>query len=167
MSAENKIWTCKIGEVDVAKLREVHPGSGADGPMRDAVEGAYKELTGEEPTFTFSGWGGELNEAERATVEDRLPSATMLTRLEGKVYCADLFPHEFAEVTLSVHEGAELASVAVRLPDGSYDSREVAIRPDGDLLTTMMQETRRAVAERTAAALNDPTRIPDSPGPHA
>lgn len=61
-----KIWGCKIGEV-----ASVPPG--ADAPMREAVERAYKELTGEEAVFNFSGWGEELTEGERAVVEDRLP----------------------------------------------------------------------------------------------
>lgn len=57
-------WTCKIGEA---------PGSFKDLPMREAIARAYEELTGQPPTFVFSGWGGELTEAERAVVEDRLP----------------------------------------------------------------------------------------------
>lgn len=69
-----KIWSCKIGEVDEQKLREKFPHSGADGPMREAVERAYFELTGEDPVFLFSGWGAELTESERAVVEDRLPA---------------------------------------------------------------------------------------------
>ena len=63
-----KIWTCKIGEVDNTK---VPPGG--DLPMRIAITKAYIELTGVEPTFLFSGWGGELTELERAVVEDREP----------------------------------------------------------------------------------------------
>jgi hypothetical protein len=63
-----KIWSCKIGEVDASKLP-----SGADLPMRQAVARAYRELTGEEPEFLFSGWGAELDECERAVVENRLP----------------------------------------------------------------------------------------------
>lgn len=63
-----KIWFCKIGEVE--SLPEI---GGADLPMRKAVEQAYRELTGEEPVFTFSGWGAELEEIERAVVEDREP----------------------------------------------------------------------------------------------
>ena len=65
-----KIWTCKIGECDFDQ-------HGMDQPMRHAVARAYKELTGQEPTFIFSGWGGELTEYERAVVEDREP------KLEG------------------------------------------------------------------------------------
>ena len=61
-----KIWTCKIGEA-----AEV-PG-GADEQMRRAVEAAYREVTGSESSFLFSGWGGKLNEGERAVVENRLP----------------------------------------------------------------------------------------------
>ena len=64
-----KIWTCKIGEVDGVP-------SGADAPMRKAVVKAYKEITGVEPEFVLSGWGGELHENERAVVEDRLPRAS-------------------------------------------------------------------------------------------
>ncbi len=58
-----KLWSCKIGEVANKKV----PG-GADKPMRDAVRKAYKELTGEEPKFIFSGWGAELTKRERDTV---------------------------------------------------------------------------------------------------
>ena len=61
-----KIWTCKIGET-------TQPINGADAPMRQAVAIAYKQLTGEEPAFLFSGWGDSLTESERAVVENRLP----------------------------------------------------------------------------------------------
>lgn len=63
-----KIWYCKIGEVDESA---VPPGG--DAPMRDAVERAFLEVTGQDSQFTFSGWGGELDESERAVVEDREP----------------------------------------------------------------------------------------------
>lgn len=63
-----KIWSCKIGE---ASPGQVPPG--ADAPMREAVERAYREITGEDPKFIFSGWGAELDEGERAVVENRLP----------------------------------------------------------------------------------------------
>lgn len=67
-----KIWTCKIGEVPSVP-------SGADGPMRYAVADAYRQITGQDPAFIFSGWGGELDECERAVVEDRLPTLTTRT----------------------------------------------------------------------------------------
>lgn len=60
------IWFCKIGEHSPLQR-------GADSPMRDAVAAEYKKLTGQEPAFIFSGWGGELTEGERAVVENRLP----------------------------------------------------------------------------------------------
>lgn len=63
-----KIWSCKIGEVDVGLLP-----TGADHPMRRAVEEAYQRLTGQESQFIFSGWGAELTEGERAVVENRMP----------------------------------------------------------------------------------------------
>lgn len=64
-----KIWSCKIGECDAALLPE-----GADAPMRAAVGRAYREVTGVDAAFNFSGWGAELEEPERAVVEKREPS---------------------------------------------------------------------------------------------
>lgn len=61
-----KIWYCKIGEVGSVPM-------GSDAPMRTAIRRAYKEITGEEPEFIFSGWGAELTEPERAVVENRPP----------------------------------------------------------------------------------------------
>lgn len=66
--AIHKTWSCKVGEV--------HPNllpKGADWPMREAVARAYKELTGEEPAFIFSGWAAKLTESERAVHEGRSP----------------------------------------------------------------------------------------------
>jgi hypothetical protein len=64
---KKQIWQCKIGE---------HPflPSGADAPMRAAVQDAYKKLTGEYAQFCFSGWGATLDECERAVVENRPPA---------------------------------------------------------------------------------------------
>lgn len=62
-----KVWECKIGWGDVS--------GEADVPMRRAVAEAFRQLTGHEPQFIFSGWGGRLSEAELAVVEDRLPRA--------------------------------------------------------------------------------------------
>lgn len=62
-----KIWTCKIGGFAAQLPR------GADAPMRAAVARAFREITGAEPDFCFSGWGGDLTEPERAVVEDREP----------------------------------------------------------------------------------------------
>ncbi len=55
-----KIWSCKIGEVEESRV----PDDG-DGPMREAVEKAYKEVTGRDCKFNFSGWGAELDEIQR------------------------------------------------------------------------------------------------------
>lgn len=62
------IWTCKIGGPAIQFQ------SGADAPMRQAVQAAFKQVTGNDEVFCFSGWGGELTEPERAVVENRLPS---------------------------------------------------------------------------------------------
>lgn len=64
----HKTWFCKVGEVHPSLLPQ-----GADWGMRQAVQDAYKALTGEEPVFIFSGWAAKLTESERAVVEDRLP----------------------------------------------------------------------------------------------
>jgi hypothetical protein len=61
-----KIWTCKIGECEDSTLP-----MGADSPMRQAVREAYVRITGQEPKFTFSGWGGSLTEVERQVVEGK------------------------------------------------------------------------------------------------
>lgn len=63
-----KIWECKIGG-EVGDLP-----AGADGPMRRAVQTAFKTLTGVEASFTFSGWGATLTEGERAVHENREPN---------------------------------------------------------------------------------------------
>lgn len=65
-----QIWTCKIG----GSAEPLPPG--ADMPMREAVAEAYRKITGIEPEFVFSGWGGSLTEPERAVVENRLPDTT-------------------------------------------------------------------------------------------
>ena len=62
------IWTCKIGGPAIQFQ------SGADAPMRQAAQAAFKQVTGNDEAFCFSGWGGELTEPERAVVENRLPS---------------------------------------------------------------------------------------------
>ena len=62
------IWDCKIG----TKSNVMLP-SGADVPMRAAIAKAFKEITGVDAEFCFSGWGAELNEVELSVVEDREP----------------------------------------------------------------------------------------------
>lgn len=67
-----KIWSCKIGELTEEELHDAHPNP-ADPPMRAAIERAYRDVTGRDPQFIFSGWGAELEEIERAVVENREP----------------------------------------------------------------------------------------------
>lgn len=57
------IWYCKIGSVSADRLPD-----GCDFPMRRAVEKAYKEITGEDPKYIFSGWGAHLTEGEQEVV---------------------------------------------------------------------------------------------------
>lgn len=63
-----RMWHCEIGEVDCGKIP-----MGGDSPMRDAVAKAFKDLTGEDDVFIFSGWGNKLSEGRRAVVENRMP----------------------------------------------------------------------------------------------
>lgn len=60
-----KIWDCKIGEVSEGELPD-----GADLPMRDAIREAYLKITGREPQFMFSGWGGSLTPVQRKIVNN-------------------------------------------------------------------------------------------------
>lgn len=60
-----KIWSCLIGEVPDSMVPQ-----GGDWPMRQAVANAYRELTGAEPRFIFSGWGAELTDIQREIVEE-------------------------------------------------------------------------------------------------
>lgn len=62
-----KIWTCKIGGVYEGDLPD-----GADAPMRRAVEKAYREITGVDADFNFSGWGGELSASEAVVAKRHL-----------------------------------------------------------------------------------------------
>lgn len=55
----NKIWGCKIGLANGEELPD-----GADAPMRQAVQKAFRELTGLDDLFCFSGWGTKLDEHE-------------------------------------------------------------------------------------------------------
>lgn len=71
-----KIWSCKIGEVDPNGLSD-----GADSPMRQAVQVAYRMLTGQEPEFCFSGWAAELDEVERKVAESHVEHTTGLRDL--------------------------------------------------------------------------------------
>jgi hypothetical protein len=44
--------------------------------MRRAVKEAYRRLTGKEPEFLFTGWGGRLTGSERDYVEHSRRKAT-------------------------------------------------------------------------------------------
>jgi hypothetical protein len=58
-----KIWECKIGGVE-----SVMPG--ADLHMRHAISAAYRQITGREPHFIFSGWGGQLTDDELDVIDE-------------------------------------------------------------------------------------------------
>jgi hypothetical protein len=79
-----KIWKCKIGG-ECGELRH-----GADLPMRDAIALAFKEITGREPQFIFSGWGAELTEGERAVHENREASPEYYAKLKLEAAAPEL-----------------------------------------------------------------------------
>ena len=64
--AGKRVWACKV----LWGLDSELPG-GADGPMRVAVKEAFRTLTGRWPDMVFSGWGGQLTEAELRCVEQQ------------------------------------------------------------------------------------------------
>lgn len=68
---EDQVWYCKIGGPGL----KLPPG--ADGPMRDAVEAAFRRLAGVEARACFSGWGQEWSEGEiqALTPPDETPLA--------------------------------------------------------------------------------------------
>lgn len=66
-SATEAVWACKIGVADLLAL----PEGGADAPLRSAVEQAFRELTGRDADFHFSGWGASLTEDEREAVAEQ------------------------------------------------------------------------------------------------
>ena len=85
---DTKIWFCKIGEVQKWMLPE-----GSDMPMREAIGAAYKQVTGVDPDFIFSGWAGELTEGERAVVEDKCPKCNKPHRnMEDSEACRNSTP---------------------------------------------------------------------------
>ncbi len=63
-----KIWQCKIGEIELSKIPEIR-----NSPMRQAVDRAYQQLTGESPKFLFSDWKGQLSANQWQIVEDAKP----------------------------------------------------------------------------------------------
>jgi hypothetical protein len=89
-----KIWECKIG----GKVGDMP--AGADGPMRRAVQTAFKTLTGVEASFTFSGWGATLTEFERAVHENRAPNCGAMQEAidagDGTLHGAIEYWHEEA-----------------------------------------------------------------------
>lgn len=99
-----KTWSCKIGEVDTDLVPK-----GGDGPMREAVEKAYKELTGKDADFNFSGWDAYLGEIERAAVEDRSPADWYWIRFHKKAAAESMY-EAFHDILNLLEERAEDSS---------------------------------------------------------
>jgi hypothetical protein len=62
------VWDCQIGVIGDLVLPP-----GADFPMREAILKAFKELTGRDAEFIFSGWGAKLTDVQRQIVETEGP----------------------------------------------------------------------------------------------
>lgn len=60
------IWSCKVGIVGNVELP-----NGSDFPMRQAIKQAFKEITGVDAEFCFSGWNASLSETEERIVNDK------------------------------------------------------------------------------------------------
>ena len=146
------IWTCKIGEVDRAKLP-----SGSDNYMRDALGDVYESLVGERPTFIFSGWGGELTEPERAVVEDREPAPPMADTLEELMAenakqkeLLHEYQEEIADMSFELRALREKAAKLDALEADpksfyaalirSYESRARALRESHDALRSYVEK---------------------------
>jgi len=78
--------------------------------MREAVERAFRQVTGHDNEWMFSGWGADLSEAELAVTEDRLPrprviaaAARAVAEQAGAVIGTDLDP-EAPERGWEIHE---------------------------------------------------------------
>lgn len=105
--AGERIWRCKIGgRCDDFPV-------GADAPMRDAIADAFKEVTGREPEFIFSGWAATLTEGERAVVENRMPDYDKVMAERGNAAGATAMRAEVLKIL-----GRELDSVtALRIAE--------------------------------------------------
>ena len=72
---EGPVWECKIG---LTKEKMAKLPRGSDSPMREAVEQMFRNITGQDADFCFSGWGAELDDAQQWVIN-----------LEGLKYDAD------------------------------------------------------------------------------
>lgn len=121
-----KIWKCKIG----GQCGELPHG--ADMPMRDAIALAFKEITGREPQFIFSGWGAELTEGERAVHENREAS-----------------PEYYAKLKLEAAAPTMLAALQVLLPGLILDRRYADEDDDVDALNSRIETVTEAIKAAT------------------
>lgn len=61
-------WSCTIGSDSVDP--NLLP-MGCDLPMRQAIKRAYREITGKDAEFVFSGWSAKLTPGQRAVVDSQ------------------------------------------------------------------------------------------------
>lgn len=79
---ESTVWSCKIGVIG-----DLRVPSGADLPMRQAVQREFNRLTGVWCDATFSGWGDGFTESEMRIIEPGIERDTApdLEMKDGKV----------------------------------------------------------------------------------
>jgi len=59
MDEKKQYWICIIGATNRENLK-----GGADSPMRNAVEEAFKKTVGHEDEICWSGWGSEKEKVD-------------------------------------------------------------------------------------------------------
>lgn len=129
---DHAIWSCKIGWTPRACLPD-----GSDAPMRQAVAHAYKQLTGFDDEFIFSGWGGQLDEGELAVVEDREP-VRELTEFGKREALDDLLYRAWAVIANASNwladdsQSSEWVGAAIRWRDDYHATLPVALSEEAD-----------------------------------
>jgi hypothetical protein len=78
MSRPKPVWQCTIGVLGDHPLPK-----GADEPMRLAIQRVFREVTGRESEFIFSGWNAVISPVQLAVIEDRDPEPDLRCTLCG------------------------------------------------------------------------------------
>lgn len=77
-SGERYVWECAVG----GRSPVIVP-SGGDFPMRQAVEKAFFDLTGQHPEMCYSGWGRKFTDK---AVSGNIPVMLVTTHESGETY---------------------------------------------------------------------------------
>lgn len=77
-SGERYVWECAVG----GRSPVIVP-NGGDFPMRQAVEKAFFDLTGQNPEMCYSGWGRKFTDKVSPAVQDVLAERRRQIETEG------------------------------------------------------------------------------------